>query len=225
MTTPATLPWWREGESLLSTTIAQLPDDDLDGPSRLDGWSRRTIVAHLAGNAEALLNLMTWATTGVETPMYASPEARRAGIEQIAALSNDQLRARLVGSAARLAEAVEAAPTAAWDTEIRTALGRRVPAGQVPWMRCREVWVHTVDLNAGVTFADLPEDVLVALVDDVVRTWAGRDESPDVTVRTGGRTWGSGSSEVSGSPAEVAGVLTGRTVAPDTNGVALPRWL
>ena len=225
MSTPATLPWWRAGESLLSATVAMVADDDLDRPSLLDGWSRRTLIAHLAGNAEALLNLMTWATTGVETPMYASPEARRAGIEQIAALTDTDLRARLADATARLAEAIETAPTEAWETDIRTALGRQVSAGQVPWMRCREVWVHTVDLAASVTFADLPDDVLVALVDDVVRTWAGRDESPDLTVRIGDRTWGSGSVEVGGSPAEVVGVLTGRTASPDTDGAALPRWL
>ncbi len=49
-------------------------------------------------------------------------------------------------------------------------------------MRSRVVWVHAVDLATGVTFADIPDDVLAALVDDVFTSWDRRDAVPHITV-------------------------------------------
>ena len=77
----------------------------------------------------------------------------------------------------------------------------------------------------GAGFADIPVGVLTALVDDVVRTWTQRGELPDVTLRVDDRCSGSGSVELRGSLVEAASTLTGRTVALDTGGVTLPRWL
>ena len=53
-------------------------------PTALPGWTRKHLVAHLAGNAEALLRLLHWAGTGERTPMYTSPEQRNADIESLA---------------------------------------------------------------------------------------------------------------------------------------------
>jgi maleylpyruvate isomerase len=73
------------------------------------------------------------------------------------------------------------------------------------------VWVHAVDLDAGVGFADIPEDVLAALVDDVFRMWDRRDQVPDVAVFAGDREWGTGALAVAGTLPEVAAWLTGRS--------------
>jgi maleylpyruvate isomerase len=64
-----------------------------------------------------------------------------------------------------------------WHSEVVSAQGRIVPATDIPWLRARELCVHTVDLGLGVTFADLPMDFLEALCADVV---AKRDAVPDV---------------------------------------------
>ncbi|MCR8526173.1 maleylpyruvate isomerase N-terminal domain-containing protein, partial [Escherichia coli] len=70
-----TLRWWADGELAVAGRLDQLSDDALEEPSRLPDWSRAHVVAHLARNADALGNLLTWARTGVETPMYPSREA------------------------------------------------------------------------------------------------------------------------------------------------------
>ena len=70
----------RVGEELLARAVGKA--DPLAAPSLLPGWSRAHVVAHVAGNAVALLNLLTWARTGVETPMYADDAARNADIER-----------------------------------------------------------------------------------------------------------------------------------------------
>lgn len=55
-----------------------------------------------------------------------------------------------------------------WATEVVTAQGRRVPATEIPWLRAREAYVHAIDLDVGVTYADLPEVFLDALCADVI---------------------------------------------------------
>ena len=226
---PETLPWWEDGERHLGTALGRLVDEDFAGPSLLPGWTRTHVLAHVARNAEALVNLLTWARTGVETPMYASPEDRAAGIAETAKLSPDQLRGEVLRTTERLAEAMHGLPEPAWTHEVRTAQGRMVPATEVPWMRCREVWVHSVDLDAGVSFADVPDDVQAALVDDVFRMWDRRDEVPDVVLFAGDREWGTGRLAVAGSLPDVTAWVTGRGggegLSADGPLPTLPAWL
>jgi maleylpyruvate isomerase len=216
MTAPAQTPtevlgWWADGEQHLGTALGRLTDEEFAAPSLLPGWPRQRLLAHVARNADALVNLLSWARTGVETPMYASPEARDAGIDEAAALPPAELRAEVLAATQRLAEAMRGLPADAWSAQVRTAQGRMVPASEVPWMRSREVWVHAVDLDTGVGFADVPEDVLAALVDDVFRMWDRRDQVPDVAVFAGDREWGTGTLAVAGPLPAVAAWLTGRS--------------
>jgi maleylpyruvate isomerase len=212
MTAPTELlDWWESGEQHLGTALGRLTDEEFPAPSLLPGWSRAQLLAHLAGNADGLVNLLSWARTGVETPMYPSPEARDAGIATTAALPPAALREEVLSATQRLADAARAMPDPAWSVEVRTPQGRVVPASFVPWMRSREVWVHAVDLDAGIGFADIPDDVLAALADDAFRMWDARDEVPDVAVFAGDREWGTGELAVAGPLPDVVAWLTGRS--------------
>jgi len=213
--TPETLPWWEDGERHLGTALGRLTDEEFGADSLLPGWTRSHVLAHVAHNADALVNLLTWARTGVETPMYASQEVRNTGIAETAQLPADELRGEVLGATERLVEAVRTMPEEAWSAEVRTMQGRDVPALEIPWMRCREVWVHAVDLNSGVTFADVPEDVQAALVDDVFRMWDRRDQVPDVVLFAGDREWGTGSLAVAGPLPAVTAWVTGRSRGDD----------
>ena len=208
---PETLSWWEDGEKHLATALGRLVDEEFDRPSLLPGWTRAHVLAHLANNADALINLLTWARTGVETPMYASQEARDAGIEEASKLPPDQLRAQVLAATQRLADSVREMREPDWAARVRTSRGREVTAADVPWMRCCEVWVHAVDLDAGVGFADVPEDVQAALIDEVFRVWDRRGEAPDVVLFAGDREWGTGSLAVAGSLPAVTAWVTGRS--------------
>jgi maleylpyruvate isomerase len=162
--------WVDHGTKLFLEVVAY------DGSSTLPGWTRKHLVAHVAANADALVNLAHWAATGVPTPMYASPDARAAGIERGLAMSVPELDSWLHRSASTLATSLQLLTDQQWAAEVVTAQGRTVPATEVPWLRAREVYVHTVDLDLGVTFADLPTDFLEALCADVV---AKRGTVPD----------------------------------------------
>ena len=204
------LRWWADGELAVAGHVDRLTDDDLATDSNLPDWSRAHVVAPLARNADALINLLTWARTGVEAPMYPSREVRNAGIAATAALPPAELRSDYVAACARLGTAIETMPAEAWTAQIRTNQGTPMPASGVPWMRAKEVWVHGTDLRAGLTFADLPAEFCAALVDDVLGLFTARDQTLDVTIVATDvdRTWGSGATRVEGPVTAVAAWLT-----------------
>jgi maleylpyruvate isomerase len=204
------LQWWADGELAVAGRIDELSDDELAAPSGLPDWSCAHVVAHLARNADALVNLLTWARTGVETRMYPSRDVRDADIATTAAQLPAELRADYAASCARLAVAIETLPAKAWTAEVVNGQGVPVPATEVPWMRAKEVWVHGTDLRAGLAFADLPADFCTALVDDVLGLFARREQTPDVTIVATDvdRTWGSAGPTVQGPVAAVAAWLT-----------------
>jgi len=206
MTVPLqdSLRWTADGTTRLLQAMVTVRND-LDAASLLPNWSRRHVVAHVAANAEALGNLVQWATTGMRTPMYASPQERMARIEQGTLLSPRELEKWFDASASALAEAWSLLDDDGWAHEVVTARGRPVPATHIPWLRAREVWVHMVDLDVGQDFDGLPEDFLRALRSDVL---AARGAVPAVEARL----------------ADEVAWLTGR---PHTlvDAPALPAWL
>jgi maleylpyruvate isomerase len=227
--TGATLTWMREGTAHLVRHAEKLADGDLPGPSLLPGWTRAHVLGHLARNAEALTRLATWARTGVETPMYADSTQRAAEIEESASRSPARLRAELVSTADTLAGALDVLTARQWQSPVRSALGREIPAAEIPWMRIREVWLHAVDLDTGAAVTDLPAGVVDLLLDDVTAALSRKDGCPNLTLTPTDRatTWrlGSAPSEhtIAAPAAELAGWLTGR--GHTGNRPALPTWL
>jgi maleylpyruvate isomerase len=230
------LEWLAEGTELFDRELAALPDHALDGPSLLPGWTRRHVLAHVGYNARALLRLLHWARTGEETPMYSDPEMRDRQIAEGAALDPSALRDLVVTSAAELREAIDSLPEQAWSAEVVTAQGRTVPASEVPWMRCREVWVHAVDLDGGMSFDRFPAALLDALIDDITTTRQRKDQPPALLVTPTDRTrqWrvdidGQRPAVLTGTASFVVAALTGRVRPQATSeGAGLPdlgRWL
>ncbi|MFD6529788.1 maleylpyruvate isomerase family mycothiol-dependent enzyme [Streptomyces sp. NPDC060184] len=170
--------WARTGTRLVLEAVAGLDETGFSADSALPGWTRKHLAAHVAANADALGNLVHWAATGVETPMYASPEERAAGIAKGPALSADELRDWLAASARTLDEALDALTEEQWDHEVVTVQGRTVPATELPWMRSRETCVHAVDFGTGVSFAGLPEGFLSVLAEEI-RAKRGLTGLPD----------------------------------------------
>ena len=137
----------RQGETFFRSWLERVDDEGFAQPCGLPDWTRADVVAHMARNADALMNLLTWARTGDEKPMYPSAAARAAGIAESAQQSPAALRLDVIDASNRLVDAVATLPDAAWEAEVRTARGRAITAAEVPWMRIRESWVHAVDLR------------------------------------------------------------------------------
>ncbi len=174
------LGWMDRGSTFFEAALSALSDEELRAPSALPGWTRLHVVSHMARNARGLMNLLRWAETGKETPMYPSRAARDADIETGAMLPPGEVRADALEAGLRFREAVAALPTAAWGAEVRTTLGQPVPAIQIPWMRVREVWVHAIDLGSGASFEDVDAEVAGAMLDEAVERAAGIEGCPSV---------------------------------------------
>jgi maleylpyruvate isomerase len=226
--------WLRAGTAHFTATLDGLTDDQLSGPSALPGWTRAHVVGHVARNAEALMRLATWAHTGVENPMYPEPGQRATDIEASATLPAPVLRADVAATAARLEEALDALTPDQWGATVRSALGRDIPAAEIPWMRIREMWLHAVDLAASATVHDLPAGVVDILIDDVAAVLSGKDGCPDLLLAPSDRprTWRLGAGpdtadrpRVTAPATSVAGWLTGRVPSEELPAPDLPKWI
>lgn len=208
-----TLGWVEAGTRLCASAIAGLSESEYAADSALPGWTRKHVVAHLAANAEAIGNLVRWARTGERTPMYASPQERAEGIEKGSRLGGAELTRWFTESAEELAAAMASLSAEAWRAEVVTAQGRTVLASETPYMRAREVLVHAVDLDTGLSFAALPDDFLRELEADI-RARRGPGAVPGLL----------------GSRADVVAWLAGRpttgvTTADGSPLPVLPPWL
>jgi maleylpyruvate isomerase len=131
-----------------------LSDAEVRAPSGLPGWSRGHVLTHIARNADSLVNLLTWAASGVEQPQYRSAADREAGIEAGAARPLAEQIADLGTSHERFTDAVALVPTDHWWNDVRWMSGDPRPAFKILDARLREVAIHHLDLRAGYTASD-----------------------------------------------------------------------
>jgi len=139
----------REATARLLVTAHELDDASVAAPSLLPGWTRAHVLTHIARNADGAVNLLSWARTGVETPQYASWEARVADIEAGAPRPAAELLEDLDAACERFTAAVDGMPAEAWSERVRWTSGAEAPAARVVWSRLREVEIHHVDLGSG----------------------------------------------------------------------------
>lgn len=216
----ASLAWAGDGATHLRDLMMRMGDDAFRAPSGLPGWSRAHLLSHVARNADALSNLLTWARTGVPTPAYVGKEQRTADIEAGAARSPAEIRADVVATSDRLATMVRDMPERAWTAEVEM-WGRRLPAADIAWLRAVETWVHSIDLDVGSSFADLPRPMLLDLVTEIAAHMSEQPDCPSVRIVADDRpeSWqigpagepGEPVSEVQGSAAQLAAWLSGRS--------------
>jgi maleylpyruvate isomerase len=146
-----------ESTAQLIATAEQFDDAAVREPSMLPGWTRGHVLTHLARNAEAVVRLLTWAATGVETPMYASPEAREAEIEQGAGRTAAELLADVRETSEHFAVQAARLSPEQWRNEIEGRRGGKQQAAWLPWWRLEEILIHHVDLRVAYSPAHWPE--------------------------------------------------------------------
>lgn len=202
-------------DSLL-TSIDGLTDTQAREASLLPDWTRGHVLTHIARNADAMVNLVTWARTGEETPMYPSREQRNADIEAGSSRSAVDLVDDVRSSHERMLAEIEAAPAESWSTPIRWgAHGRDGLGADVPHLRRVEVQIHHIDLNLDYTLAHLPEAFVEQLLTTVTRDYSAEADRPGMVLVAnddeGRWTIEPGGPEVSGPPPSLLGWLLGRT--------------
>jgi maleylpyruvate isomerase len=223
----------------LRDTVAGLDDAAVRAPSLLPGWTRGHVLAHIARNADGYTNLLTWARTGVETPMYPSVEHRNAEIEKDAGRTLAEHAADIAAAADRFTAAMRAMTPAAMRNPVRHLNGRVLTPPLVIWGRLREIEVHHVDLAAGYGPGDWSEAFTLHLLREVAgESGAGwpplRVSTDDLhfTAEIGTAETGAGSApvEVRGPARALAAWLIGRSKgdalsrAGDGPLPAVPTW-
>ncbi|WP_225831473.1 maleylpyruvate isomerase family mycothiol-dependent enzyme [Streptomyces sp. NK08204] len=213
----------RDATERLLTAAAELDNASLAAPSRLPGWSRGHLLAHIARNADALVNVLQG------RPMYASAEARNADIERDAPRPLDVQLADVRESAARFQEA--GAEPADWTRTVELRNGVTDSAARVPFRRWVEVDLHHVDLGVGYELEDLSGEFTEREIDFLTQRFFGNHDIPATRVTDGTRAWSTGREAaepevtVIGRPADLLGWLSGRRDGAEleVQGGALPK--
>lgn len=207
-------------ERLLAAATA-LDNVSMAEPSRLPGWTRGHVLAHVARNADALVNVLAG------RPMYASGEARDADIERDAPRPMVAQLTDLRESAARF-EAQAALP-ADWSRTITMRNGVTDSASRVPFRRWVELELHHVDLGVGYELEHLSAEFTQREIDFLATRFRNHPGLPAVVIKQDdGRELTTGAVEgfteeeikagrephvdvtVSGPPADLVGWLAGR---------------
>ncbi|WP_432179701.1 maleylpyruvate isomerase family mycothiol-dependent enzyme [Streptomyces sp. NBC_00063] len=199
----------REATDRLLTAVGTLDNAAVAESSRLPGWTRGHVLAHLARNADALANVLAG------RPMYPSAEARDADIERDAPRGLrqqlDDLRTSAAGFEAR------AELPADWARTVELRNGVKDSASRIPFRRWVEVDLHHVDLGIGYDLEDLPAEFVEREIDFLAERFAGHPDMPSTGLKSdGGRAWttggGAGTAQVgvAGPAPELLGWLSGR---------------
>ncbi|WP_329216193.1 maleylpyruvate isomerase family mycothiol-dependent enzyme [Streptomyces sp. NBC_01485] len=198
----------RDATERLLTAVAGLDNASVPEPSRLPGWSRGHVLAHVARNADALVNVFEG------RPMYADAQVRDADIERDAPRPLDVQLADVRESGARL-QAAGAAP-ADWSRTVQLRNGVVDSAARVPFRRWVEVELHHVDLGIGYELENLPQEFTERETEFLAERFAGHPGVPPTRLTDGTRAWHTGRKAddpevtVTGSPADLLGWLAGR---------------
>ncbi|MBM7438306.1 maleylpyruvate isomerase family mycothiol-dependent enzyme [Streptomyces sp. HB132] len=194
----------REATERLLGAAGKLDDGAVAEPSRLPGWSRGHVLAHLSRNADALINVLQG------RPMYANSETRDADIERDAPRPLAEHLADLRESGAAVLVAAE--EPADWSRTVTMRNGVTDSASRIPFRRWVEVELHHVDLGVGYELEDLPEEFVIRENDFLAERFAGHpDVVPTTAVTADGRLWTTGGG-ADGTPVTVRGT------APDILG-------
>ncbi|MGK8521517.1 maleylpyruvate isomerase family mycothiol-dependent enzyme [Nocardia asteroides] len=233
--TPVQLDAVAEATERLLATLRRLDEHAVTEPSALPGWTRGHVMAHLARNADSLVNLLLWAHTGVEIPQYASAFLRDHDIHAGAARPLAEHLADNQAATTRFLALARSLTDDAWRAQVRTRQGRPIPATEVLWMRLQEVEIHHVDLNAGYHPSDWPAPfvtrILSQVTADITRLTADTPIEPFTLRATDSdytATIGSSPTThtISGPSSSLAAWLIGRSPGSDLTGNLpnLPAW-
>ncbi|KUF13844.1 maleylpyruvate isomerase family mycothiol-dependent enzyme [Streptomyces silvensis] len=198
----------RDATERLLAAATDLDNVSTAEPSLLPGWTRGHVLAHVARNADALVNVLAG------RPMYVSGAARDADIERDAPRPIADHLVDLRESAARL-EAQAALP-ADWSRTITMRNGVTDSASRVPFRRWVELELHLVDLGVGYDLEDLSAEFLERETDFLTARFSGNPDVPATSVTDGTRAWRTGRAAekpevtVAGPPPALVGWLAGR---------------
>lgn len=149
----------RRGQAFFSRKVNELRDEDFAGPSRVPGWSRAHVVAHIGYHARAVARLVEGAAAGRQVPMYDTPQQHAEEVDFGATLPVEALRNLVAHAAVHLNVEWRDLPAGEWSSSVLLEDGSTAPASATAWLRARELWLGALDLRNGADATDLPAEV------------------------------------------------------------------
>jgi len=154
--------WVADTHRRLLEVIEAMTDGDVRRASLLPGWTVGHVLTHIARNADSHVRRTDAARRGEMADQYDGGYAgREAEINSGAGRS----AAAIVHDVRQSADAVDQAwrtvPQEAWVVRTRDVSGRERPLFELPSRRWQEVEVHTVDLDAGASHRDWPDEFVI----------------------------------------------------------------
>lgn len=148
--------WARRGTAYFARKLNQLSDEQLDLPSRVRGWSRRHVVAHVGYHARALSRLVEGARKGERRETVVNDVNE--DVDFGSTLPPHALRYLFQHSEVHLNVEWRDLGEAGWAAEIEAHDGRAVAIVTTPFLRAKTVWMSALDLAADGSLDDLPPD-------------------------------------------------------------------
>ena len=141
-------------------------------PTRLTGWTVGHLLTHIARNADSHRRMIEGADRGEVLEQYeGGVDGRTNGLEVGASRTADAL----VADVHQASAALEAAWGATrWEGSGRRTLSQTTEIVRLPFLRTREVQLHTVDLAIGAEFTDLDPLYVRLEVDQLSMLWCAR---------------------------------------------------
>ena len=209
--------------------LPPLTDAQAAAPSRLPGWSRGHVLAHLAGVCAAMARQVEYAERGETIEFYdGGMDGRNQAIERGALRSAAEHREVLARGTGQVLDRFRALDQAGWAAPISYRGGTVRDGAEALW---RELVIHLSDLDIGVdpdtwtpAFAEHLFSFLSARVPDDLRLRLQPLGHLPRTIGGGARTV-----SVNGMATDIAAWLAGRQPSldslradADADGVALP---
>ena len=150
-----------------------LTPEQFAGPSRLEGWTRGTLVGHLVMNGRSFLHVLAEAGQSNAIEQYpGGAQAREDAISEASQWEMGHAAAELRKSIYMLEGAIAGASFDMWNDAYRSASGATVPVHDIPFLRWRECVVHLSDLDVGIEFDQWPDLYVRLELDRQKMMWA-----------------------------------------------------
>jgi maleylpyruvate isomerase len=216
----------------VASQAAKLTADDVTAPSKLPGWTRGHVLAHITGISNAMARQLEFASRGESVELYdGGYEGRTKAIEMAAGHSIERHRADLDAALERALRAFDALDADGWQASIAYRGGVVFDGACALW---RELVIHASDLGTGLgpetwsrLFCEHLFGFLTPRVPEGQKFVLQPLGLPPVTIGAAGR-----STVVSGMVTDIAAWLAGREpslgslrASAAADGVDLPELL
>jgi maleylpyruvate isomerase len=158
---------------LLLETIDAMSPEAFAEPSRLPGWSRGTIVGHLALNAQSHIRLLAYAARGEAGQQYeGGPQGRASAIAEAALWTPEKAVGELRKAIYALEGAWAGSTYDTWQGTGTAASGSVISMHELPFLRWRECVLHLTDLDVGIEYDRWPSHYVRLELDRQKMVWA-----------------------------------------------------